>query len=333
MKHPLPVFLLSVATALTLGFNGCYPVPAVYSGPAERIPVAPGPEDMVLDSLHGRPRLLISCSSRRDTQEPFGGIIAYYPGSADQKEMIRHGEPPGLKFRPHGIYLDGSLLYVISHEKEPDDHPVVIYRVHGDSLEFLEAVRTPHQHSPNALVTGPEGAIYLVNDSGKRGSILEKMLKMKRASVVKLEKEGAGRWSSFVVAGKLGYPAGINRIGDTLFVGDATLHRIHVYSITDEGLDPLSEIRHVRGNDNLRINGGQLLTTGHVKPLKFIRHTSDPEKRSPVAVYRIDPVSGEISVLFYTDGSAISAGSTAVMYNGDLFISQIFEPFILRVPL
>lgn len=327
-RYPLQwIFLIAMlATA-------CHPVPDTTPLPSERIPVGPGPEDMVLDTLQEAPRLLISCSARREPYEPYGEIMAYFPESGRTEVLIRKNEPPDILFRPHGIYLDGTRLYVISHEQEPDDHPVLVYGVRGDTLHFAEAIRTPLQHSPNALVTGPRGEIYLVNDAGKRGSMMEKILKLKRSSVVKISKDGDGKWDAVTVADKLGYPAGINRIGDTLYVGDASLQRIHGYVICGEGLEPVNTMNGLRGNDNIRIYNGRLLVPGHIKPFKFIGHVRDPEKHSPVAVFLIDPVSGESQVIYATDGSAISAGSTALIYRDRLYLSQVFEPYLLKVSL
>jgi hypothetical protein len=299
----------------------------------DRIPLKPGPEDMVLDTLHGDPALIISCSGRRETDKPYGEMLHYNLISGKQMVMKRLHEPSEILFRPHGIYMDGDLLYVISHEKEPDYHPVLVYRVDGNQLDFVELISTSHQHSPNALVTGPGREIYLVNDSGKRGSMMEKALKLKRASVEKLTKGSDGTWKAEMVADKLGYPAGINRIGDHLYVGDAVLHKIHVYQISKDGLSPVGEISKLKGNDNIRIYKGQLLTPGHVKAMKFIKHAKKPEKKSPVDVYQVDPATGEHSVIYSTDGSTISGGSTAIIYDNHLYICQVFDPFILKVEL
>jgi len=288
---------------------------------------------MVLDTLNGDPCLIISCCGRREADKPYGEIVRYNLLSGQQELMKRLKEPEDILFRPHGIYLDGDLLYVISHEKEPDYHPVLIYKVNGLHLEFVELIQTSHQHSPNALVTGPGREIYLVNDSGKRGSILEKALKLKRASVVKLRKESDGEWHAEMVADKLGYPAGINRIGDRLYVGDAVLHKIHVYEISKDGLSPIGEISKLKGNDNIRIYEGQLLTPGHVKAMKFIGHAKNHEKKSPVDVYLADPATGEHTTIYSTDGSTISGGSTAIIYGKHLYICQVFDPFILKVEL
>ena len=311
----------------------CLAQQAIGQSIVERIPLKPGPEDMVLDTLHGDPGLIISCCGRRETDKPYGELIHYNLLSGKQQVMERLNEPADILFRPHGIYLDGNLLYVISHEKEPDIHPVLVYRIDGTLLEFVERIQTTHQHSPNALVTGLGGEIYLVNDSGKRGSLMEKVLKLKRASVEKLTKNSDGEWVAEMVADKLGYPAGINRIGDQLYVGDAVLSKIHVYQISREGLIPVGEIKKLKGNDNIRISKGQLLIPGHVKPLKFIKYAKNPEKKSPVDVFLVDPDSNEHSVLYSTDGSTISGASTAIIFGKHLYLSQVFDPWILKVEL
>jgi hypothetical protein len=299
----------------------------------ERLAVGPGPEDMVLDTLGKLHRLLISCRARREEYKPYGEIEALDLHTGERSVLSRMGEPDDIRFEPHGIYLEGDRLYVISHEKEPDYHPVLIYRVGLQELEFLERVHAPYMHSPNALVTGPSGEIYLVNDSGKRGSMMEKALKQKKASVVRLTKNAQGVWSPKVVAEKLGYPAGINRLDEQIYVGDALLHKIHTYTITPEGLEPAGEIGDLKGNDNLRIYRGHILTPGHVKPLRFIRHTRKVSRLSPVTVFLADPGTGEHQLLYETDGSQISGGSTALIYRDHLYISQIFEPYLLKVRL
>jgi hypothetical protein len=134
-----------------------------------------------------------------------------------------------------------------------------------------------------------------------------------------------------VVAEKLAYPAGINRIGQTLYAGDAVLHRLHVYEIETDGLTKTWEIRGLKGNDNLRIHQGRILSPGHVKAFRFIKHVGDPEKLSPVEVYRADPGTGQVETLYGTDGSRISAASTAIAWNGNLYLCQVFDPFILKV--
>ena len=186
MKNVYPIILFTISI---IAIQCCNNLPSVPEVPTEKIEVGPGPEDMVLDTLKGDPRLIISCSARRESHKPYGEMFTLDLTTGNKKELIRHNEPEDLIFRPNGIFLDKELLYVISHENEPDYHPILVYRLHGDSLEFRELIHASNQHSPNALVTGPNQEIYFVNDSGKRGSMAEKALKLKRASAVRLVKD------------------------------------------------------------------------------------------------------------------------------------------------
>jgi hypothetical protein len=319
---------------LTIAANqSCNPTEVALNRPYEKLEVGPGPEDMVLDTLNGDPRLIISCAARREVHLPYGEMEALDLETGKRQILTRYGEPGGTHFSPHGIYLDSNMLYVINHQKEPDLHPIFKYRLHGDSLQFQEKIETPLQHSPNALVTGPLGEIYVVNDSGKRGSMAEKIFRLKRASVVRLSKDSTGTWEPALLAEGLGYPAGINRIGDHLYVGDAILHVIHVYHISRNGLSPVTQFRNLKGNDNIRIHQGALIVPGHTKPFRFIGHTKDPEKTSPVTVYKVDAENGEAVTLYSTDGTSISAGSAALIYGGYLYICQVFDPYVLKVEL
>jgi hypothetical protein len=46
-----------------------------------------------------------------------------------------------------------------------------------------------------------------------------------------------------------------------------------------------------------------------------------------------DPATGEYSTIYSTDGSTISAGSTAIIFGKHLYICQVFDPYILKVEL
>lgn len=307
------------------------------TGDTKRITVGSGPEDMVIDHQGASSRLLISCSARREGDASFGEIVSYTPATDAVDTLVRIGMPDSLYFQPHGIFLDNESqpqrLYVISHEHDEGFHPVYVWAVHGDTLVFEELVSSALLHSPNALTLGTNGELFIVNDSGKRGSMLEKILKLKRADIVRLTRDASGDWQGSIVADKLGYPAGINRIDNKLYVGDAVYHRLHVYRISSGQLNPIEPIKGLRGNDNIRVIDKKLYLTGHVKPFRFIGHVKSSKKISPVEVWEVDPATREIKSLFYTDGSLISAGSTAALLNGNLYISQIFDPFILCVPL
>jgi len=96
---------------VTLGIQCCNNGPEVSNLPAEKIQVGPGPEDMVLDTLHGKVRLIISCSARRESQGAYGEMVSLDLRTGDQAALTRYNEPADVVFRPHGIYLDKDILY------------------------------------------------------------------------------------------------------------------------------------------------------------------------------------------------------------------------------
>ncbi len=322
--------------AMLMLFNGCS-AQEVSTLPTQRITVGAGPEDMVLDRSQETPRLLISCTARRETQQPFGEIVSYSPSTGKVDTLTRTGMPDSLCFQPHGILLDSKtyppLLYAISHEHDEGFHPVYVWEVGETTLEFRELIASELLHSPNAVTLGPGGEMFVVNDAGERDNMMEKIFRLNRANIVRLERNDNGDWEATVAAEGLGMPAGINRIGNTLYAGDAVNHLLHVYEIVGRELVVREPVEGLRGNDNIRVIDNKLYTTGHVKPLKFVAHTRAPRKLSPVEVWEYDPAQEKLTSLYYTDGSKISAGSTALLLNGTLYISQVFEPFILEVDL
>lgn len=325
----LPVALLLLLTSCS--------VQELSTLPAHRITVGAGPEDMVMDRSQGATRFLISCTARRETQQPFGEIVTYTPSTGRVDTLARKGMPDSLWFQPHGIFLDSNasppVLYAISHEHDEGFHPVYVFEVRDRTLVFRELITSPLLHSPNALTTGPAGELFVVNDAGKRNSMMEKIFRLNRANIVRLEKNAPGNWEATVAAGGLGMPAGINRIGTTLYAGDAVNNVLHVYGINGDELVARAPVEGLRGNDNIRVIDQKLYITGHLKPLRFVAHTQSPEKYSPVEVWEYDPAKEQLTSLYYTDGSTISAGSTALVLGGTLYISQVFEPFILAVDL
>jgi len=64
-----------------------------------------------------------------------------------------------------------------------------------------------------------------------------------------------------------------------------------------------------------------------------LRHKNNPEVLSPSVIYEVDTLTGEKSVLFSDDGSLISAASTGLRYGKYLYISQVFDNFVLKVEM
>jgi len=50
-------------------------------------------------------------------------------------------------------------------------------------------------------------------------------------------------------------------------------------------------------------------------------------------VYSLDLKTHKIDTLYLDNGTVMSAASTGLVYNGNLYTSQIFNDFILEIPL
>ena len=52
---------------------------------------------------------------------------------------------------------------------------------------------------------------------------------------------------------------------------------------------------------------------------------------SPFKVVAVNRYTGELTPIFYTNGTLMSGGSTGLMVEDDLYIGQVFGSFILKV--
>jgi hypothetical protein len=287
-----------------------------------------GPEDIVVDSLHNPPRLLVSCASRRPEYPKYGEIEAIDPAKGIRMVMTRVDEPASLVFRPHGISLveagEIQYLYVISHDDLKGIHPIIRYQVDEDTLVFVEALNTKLLVSPNALQGYPDGSLLVCNDAADRNNMKEKIFRQKKGNI--LYYDGLGSWA--IVADKLGMPAGLTGLGNRIFVSGTLENKLYSYQFIDGQLTDKKQVCVIKGPDNIRINNNLLIVTSHSKPIKFILHTKNKSRNSPSLVFSVDPRTGKSTRLFYNNGKLISAASVALILNNQLVIGQIFEPFI-----
>ena len=84
-------------------------------------------------------------------------------------------------------------------------------------------------------------------------------------------------------------------------------------------------IAKVKGGDNIRFDGENLIVPCHLRSLAFLKHMSDSAKLSPTTVYSINPATKKAEVIFFDSGKQLSAGSTSVVYNGYLYTVGVFD--------
>ena len=255
------------------------------------------------------------------------------------------------------------ILYVISHDDERNIHSIYSYQVFADHLLYIRSWTDPLLVSPNAVCVLADGTLLVTNDSGKRGNRLEALLKQRKSNVVAWNPQ-TDRWG--VVAGDLAYANGITSRGEGVYVATTRQNRVFSYHWNGSELTDRKEIAKVPGADNLRWDGNDLLVAGHPNIIAFVRHAGSASKKSPVEVWRVtvspekpavkarskarssqdsgitdntqameeSVYKGPAARLIYaTDGEPISASATALIYQNHLYLSQVFDPFILKVEL
>jgi len=311
----------------------------VFNRDYARIEVGPGPEDIALDTISGEERLIVSCSERRTEDNTKNGFYDYNLSSGNLVKLPIEGLPESISLRPHGIdigIVDGKqLLYVVNHENNEKDFPpagrqsILVFELQADKVVFQEQLTSELLISPNDVCTDHKGGIYVSNDSGKRNNIWEKLFALKRSYVIHYD---GTSWKS--VGDKLKYANGVGVKNDRLYITGTQEKSVISYQINTDGTySDRKEIPCLKGNDNITFHENQLVTTAHLDFMKFMKHVKHADKPSPCAVYSVDLETSAIDTLYLDNGSVLSAASTGLIYNGNLYIAQVFNPFILQVPL
>ena len=128
----------------------------------------------------------------------------------------------------------------------------------------------------------------------------------------------------------LGFPNGLYVKDSMLYV---TLTRENKVVRFPLGGGAREMVHEMKGPDNITAYRGVMYTVAHSSPLSFIKHSKNPAKPSPIIVWMIVPELERGRQMFVDDGERISAGSTAILFGNRMFISQVFEPYLLEVDI
>lgn len=305
------------------------------SSQCRRIATGPGPEDMA--HLPGASTHLLISSHDRRRFESTGAIYLYAEENNTMRPLPRLGEPAGLELRPHGIDISTregkTLLYVVNHDREPNsnNHSILVYEVHPDALQFVQQLRDPLLSSPNDISVAPDGDLYVSNDRKDGSSTLELVLRRAKANVVQYH---GGHWR--IVADHLLFPNGVlaekDRVLVSLTFGSAFL----LYPRNSDGsLGSAQKIAEIANLDNIMPGPSPdtYLVSSHLSLMRFMRHKGDSRYHSPSTVYEVNVKTHQTKPYFVSDGSPISAITTALLTRDALYLSQGFDAFILRCPL
>lgn len=323
----------------------CASLPQNTDAVSRKITCGPGSEDIELDSSSGKPRLIISCNQRRTPKKgdtaryaPFGEIMEYGFDGKPATIMPRVGGPQGAMFNPHGFSIaqvnGKALLYVVNHSKpspKVKQNHIEVYAIQGSTLQHLRTISGPELVSPNDCFATARGDVYYTNDSGKHGMLLEKMFRARKSTVYCVTPDD----KKIQVAKHLAYANGVYVQYDSL----NSSKNIYISTVQQKGLFKYGanakreNIMKIDGQDNVMKCGHYFVVSCHPKPIAFLKHAVNPAKLSPTHVWALNIQTGKYQMIFADDGSRVSTGSTGIYYKGKLYVSQVFQPYVLEVDL
>jgi len=309
---------------LLMGISSCTTLPKGNANPkTQLVTVGPGPEDMVVDTITEKPRLLLSCHARRDGDAHYSEINAYYPLDGSVR-VLKRLEPAELHFNPHGVDLvkvkDTLILLVVNHDPLNHENSILRYAVKKDELVFLSKIVDPLIVSPNAVTGFADGTLLISNDAGKMGDYTEALFKLKRAQIIYWN-----HTTCSVAAGKFCFSNGITNQAGKVYLASTIQNKIWKFDFKDGKMINQQVIAKVNGADNIRICDGNLYVACHLRFLDFLKHMKNAAHYSPSTVYKINPVSMQKSVVFFDDGAKLSAGSTGLSFHNKLYVSGVFD--------
>ncbi|MEM1119151.1 MAG: SMP-30/gluconolactonase/LRE family protein [Bacteroidota bacterium] len=307
------------------------------------IAVGSGPEDMAIDTSTGITRIIVSCTERREELSPMGGFFQINPTTHSVTKMKIVGDAIGI--RPHGIdvvTIDSvPYLYAISHEgKKPNiTHKIYRFQIKGNMLiaDASFPVTRELLTGPNDLDVLEDGSFYVTNPTPSNAEIesIKPILGIKTGTV--LHYDGKNRWQTVIQ--DMCYPNGvwISPKRDYLLVANGGCQAIERFEI-ENGKVSIAQKSSTKAygiipiGDNLMVDAkGNIWTAAHPCPLKFLGHQKNSADYSPSQVFKIDPITMKGKLVFQNNGELISAASTALKIGDQLYISQVFDPFVLVV--
>lgn len=292
-----------------------------------------GPEDLQIDTVTNpnRPRLLIACNTRREYEPAVSEIYAHNLDDSIAYPLSRI-EPKDIHFNPHGLDLvnvrDSLILLVVNHNDSAHEQSIIRYLVKSDTLFFLQKITNPLFASPNAVAGLGNGDFLVSNDAGKRHNFWEMLFRQKKSKVIYCKGNDCA-----IAADKICFGNGILVSGETIYEASTLPGAIYKYTLENGKMTNQQTIAKVDGADNLRLHNGELIVAAHLRFGKFLSHMKKAEKKSPTAVYAVNPASGEKRLVYFNDGNVISAASTGLIFRNKLYIAQVFDPYILEVDL
>lgn len=329
----IKLFVIFVKSIFILYFSFCttYEHTPVHCSKIEGIP---GPEDFVW--MEENKIFLISSYNRRDLTS-LGEIFSYNIQNNTLQILARKNEPQNLSFRPHGIDYKKPYLFVILHGDTLDTkwHAVAVYELKDNTLIFKTLFEHPLIVSPNDLKVISYDQFFITNDMETRNSFWEYFTTIyfgrNKGSILLCDIQ---KNDCYYVYKKIGFPNSIEIYNNKLYVTATLQNTIYEFQIEKNQdqyvLKDNYKFNEILGPDNLILYNSKIYTTSHPSNWKFLQHSKSTDNKSPSIGYEITPESHTVKKVFEDDGKRISAASVLIKLNQEIFLGQVFDPFILR---
>ncbi len=300
----------------------------------KKIESFPGPEDIAIDR---ETKILYISSHDRRNFESMGTIFSLNIETQEIQKLSTDQTPKN--FRPHGIDLvkqgKEKKLYVISHTMlKENPHSIEVFRIEKNTLLHEKTLLSEKLLNPNDLAVTEDGKIFVSNDFGSVssfGQFLDVTFSRKNSPISYYD----GKEWHFLKPNL----AGGNGIYYQKKDGKEWIYRASMFG----KVFVKYELRYVQSFPNLietkvfSVEGipdnfgedekGNLFLVSHSSMWKFVRHSSSKENLSPSLIYILQ--NDNLKKIYQNDGIEISAASTALVFQNRIYISQVFEPFLL----
>lgn len=276
--------------------------------------IAPGPEDMVLDTFSGKERIIIACTDRRNDLQ--GNIYSLNIHNNEISKFYRINEPENYEIKPLGIdiFKFNNEVYLLVVSRDFEMSKIVKYKISGNNLEFIKDYKNEMIDSPNAVTFDGKDGFYISNDKIFKGDIIHTKFNSESERIIS----------------KLKFPNGVIVIDSLLIFAETTGNRIKMQNLQNK---KIKKVCRIKGADNIKLSGDKILVSGHPSFFRFFYHRKSQSKKSPSRIYEINIKNKSKKLLFSDSGATISAASTALICKDKFYISQIFDDFIIVIDL
>jgi arylesterase/paraoxonase len=299
-----------------------------------------GTEDIEINPARGL--LFISSSDRwnpvyGDQSKDGIYVLDLNVDSSLRPEPTRLDTTYNGEFHPHGMSFineDGlDYLFVVNHNQKGNF--VELFEFKDNLLIHLKSFKNTQMCCPNDVVAVDKNRFYVSNDHGASTGLkraFEEYLRLANSYILYFD--GKNFAKSY---GGLVYANGINVSADgkTVYVTETTGGKI---SVLDRDIDSGQlTLRFTKtletGLDNINIDADDSLWIGsHPKLFDFVGHAENTGEISPSQVLKLTHDGNSdfaVTEVYLDSGSELSGSSSALYYNGTVYVGVVFENKLL----